>query len=362
MSLFKPNYKISPVVAQALIRIERAKQSILDSPLTSKVESELRESAKLVSTHYSTKIEGNRLTLEEAREVINEKQHFPGRERDEKEILGYYKSLDEIHAIVQRAKGISEMDIQRLHAFVMGGGKSKVKPSPYRDGQNVIRNSRSNEIVYLPPEAKDVSTLMSDFVDWITKTGDELPSPIRAGIAHYQFATIHPYYDGNGRTARLLTTLILHLDGYDLNGFYSLEEYYGENLSAYYKAIAVGQSHNYYEGREEAEITNWLEYFCFGMAEAFEKVQRAIKTTSNSSNDIANELKSLDSRQRRALSLFQKGDVITAQDVATLFKIKARTARVICQKWVENEFIITDNPSKKGRRYKLHPHKKKLVL
>src|SRR5208337_3265005 len=96
---------------------------------------------------------------------------------------------------------------------------------------------------------------------------------IRAGIAHYQFATIHPYYDGNGRTARLLATLILHLGGYDLKGLYALEEYYALDLKGYYEALAAGPSHNYYLGRAEADITRWVAYFVAGMAESFEKVQ-----------------------------------------------------------------------------------------
>ena len=83
---------------------------------------------------------------------------------------------------------------------------------------------------------------MKGLVKWIGASS-ELACPIVAAIAHYQFATIHPYYDGNGITARLLTTLILHLGGYDLKGLYSLEEYYAKNLGAYYEAISVGDSH-----------------------------------------------------------------------------------------------------------------------
>ena len=74
---------------------------------------------------------------------------------------------------------------------------------------------------------------MGQLLDWLRLSEREgVPCPIRAWIAHYQFATIHPYYDGNGRTARLLTTLILHRGGYDLKGLYSLEEYYARDLSA----------------------------------------------------------------------------------------------------------------------------------
>ena len=116
---------------------------------------------------------------------------------------------------------------------------------------------------------------MRELVAWVRRatSAGELPVPVVAGLAHYQFATIHPYYDGNGRTARLLTTLLLHRGGYGLRGIYSLEEHYSRNLSAYYRALTVGESHNYYEGRAAAEVTGFLAYFLAGMAEAFVGVQ-----------------------------------------------------------------------------------------
>src|SRR6202047_842064 len=114
---------------------------------------------------------------------------------------------------------------------------------------------------------------MTELIQWANRK-DDLPVPIKAAIAHYQFATIHPYYDGNGRTARLLTTLILHLGGYGLKGLYSLEEYYARYHGCYYEALSIGPSHNYYEGRASADITKWVEYFCAGMADSFESVRR----------------------------------------------------------------------------------------
>jgi cell filamentation protein, protein adenylyltransferase len=232
------------------MRIEAARQAVHDLPITASVLATLRESARLYSTHYSTMIEGNRLTQEQVSKVIGQQRHFPGRERDEKEVLGYYAALEKADQIAASAAPVSETHIQTLHGLVMAEGRKKAKPTPYRDGQNVIRDSRSRRIVYLPPEAKDVPPLMKALVSWVsTSQRDSLPCPIRAGIAHYQFATIHPCYDGNGRTARLLTTLLLHLGGYDLKGLYSLEEYYARNLGAYYEALSIGPSHNYYEGR-----------------------------------------------------------------------------------------------------------------
>jgi Fic family protein len=180
-----------------------------------------------------------------------------------------------------------------------------------------------------------------------------------AGIAHYQLATIHPYYDGNGRTARLLTTLILHLGGYDLKGLYSLEEYYARNLAAYYEAIGVGESHNYYFGRAEADITKWVEYFVEGMAVAFENVlKRMAEAEAQGSADQSNLLRKLDLRQRRVLSLFQEFEVVTSKQIGELFGFKPRTGAQICRDWVECGFLEIVDPSNRARKYKLaEPYK-----
>ena len=143
--------------------------------------------------------------------------------------------------------------------------------------------------MFVPPpilDARDSQSsgrLKAKFEAWRSSTTtllkafwrpSSLPCPLKAGLAHYQFATLHPYYEGNGRIARLLTTLILHQGGYALKGSYSLEEYYAHHLPAYYKALDVGPSHHYDLGRAAADITSWLTFFCDGMAQAFENVKR----------------------------------------------------------------------------------------
>lgn len=197
---------------------------------------------------------------------------------------------------------------------------------------------------------------MRQLVDWVIRTSErrELPCPLIAGLAHYQFATIHPYYDGNGRTARLLTTLILHLGGYDLKGVYSLEAYYAQNLQAYYDALTVGPSHNYYFGRIEADITAWVDYFTIGMADAFSKVRaRAESAKSTGQIDQSGLLRYLDMRQQQVLSLFQDQAYITSKQVADLLGLNERPARNLCKKWVDAGFFEIVSPSKKTRTYKL---------
>ena len=205
----------------------------------------------------------------------------------------------------------------------------------------------------MPPESKDIPRLMRHMVAWI-KENDTLPCPIVAAIAHYQFATIHPYYDGNGRTARLLTTLLLHLGGYDLKGLYSLEEYYAKNLLGYYRAISVGPSHNYYLGRADSDITHWIEYFTEGMAFAFEKViSQMMASHDKGGKDHLALMRALDPKQRKALTLFRDYAVVTSSQIGALFGFQPRTNAALCKKWVEAGFLEIVDPSFKARKYKL---------
>ncbi len=98
--------------------------------------------------------------------------------------------------------------------------------------------------------------LMKELLAWLGQAmREETPAPVIAGLSHYQFVTIHPFYDGNGRAARGLATLILYQIGYDPGRFYSLEEAYAQNLSAYYTSLQTHPHHNYYAGRVEADLT-----------------------------------------------------------------------------------------------------------
>ncbi len=358
---FKPKYTLTPKFVAWLMRIEAIKEKVLHLPLTVKVYASLRETARLYTTHYSTMIEGNELEPDEIEKVLKHKGHFPGREREEHEVKGYYAALMQVEQWVAQGKPVSESMIQTLHALLMSDGRAQVKPSHYRDGQNVIRDGRTRAIVYMPPEAKDVPKLMKEMVNWIVNNKD-LPCPIVAGIAHYQFATVHPYYDGNGRAARLLTTLILHLGGYDLRGLYSLEEYYARSLNAYYDAINIGPSHNYYEGRAEADITEWLEYFVQGMTVSLENILKRMERAQISGDkDQSGLIRKLDPRQRKALELFEESEIITASQIAKLFGFKPRTSAQLCKSWVEVGFLKIMDGSNKGRKYSLAKPYKNLI-
>ncbi len=351
--MFIPKFQISPKLSKALMEIEACRQAVAYLSVTVTLLDSLRKSARLVSTHYSTQIEGNRLTQEQVQEVVLQGGTFPNRERDEQEVRNYYRALDYVDTLLASPGELTEAHVQTLHGLVMNG---KNKPTPYRDGQNVIRDSASGGIVYMPPEAKDVLELMTELVAWIKsqRTTNKLPVPIMAGLVHYQFATVHPYYDGNGRTARLLTNLLLHKAGYGLKGIYSLEEYYARNLGVYYEALSVGPSHNYYTGRVEADLSGWNEYFCLGMADAFSTVRaKAAEAAKRSRPDQTEQLRRLDARQRQILILFETDAYVTTKQIAEHLGIHRRTALNLCNQWLKDGFFIQYGEARKSRKYGL---------
>jgi Fic family protein len=350
---FRPRFEITAEIARGLMRIEAAAQAVEMLPITPRAMAHLRDTARLYSTHYSTMIEGNRLTQVQVQRVIGAGEHFPGSERDEDEVRGYYAALQETETLARSGAALTEPALRRLHALVMSRGRTRVRPTVYRDGQNVIRDSRSGDIVYLPPEAGDVPGLMRQLLAWVNAK-DELPVPLKAAIAHYQFATVHPFYDGNGRTARLMTSLILHLGGYGLKGLYALEEYYARNLETYYRALTIGPSHNYYLGRAEADITSWVGYFIAGMADSFEKVrEQARREAMGGGVDGSGLLRDLDPRQRRVMALFEHSREVTSKEMAALFGLQQRSAAALCQRWTEQGFLVIAEAAKKSRRYRL---------
>jgi len=178
--------------------------------------------------------------------------------------------------------------------------------------------------------------------------------PIVAGLLHYQFVTIHPFYDGNGRTARLLATFVLHRGGYGLGGFYSLEEHHARDLHGYYSALVTHPHHNYYDGRADADLTGWLAFFLRSVSEVFSAARdEALRAAAAGTSPAPDLLRRLDARARRVLALFAGSNHVRANDVAAELGISDRTARDLLTGWVADGWLEVTDPSRRGRRYAL---------
>ncbi|HEX3554967.1 MAG TPA: hypothetical protein VIA62_17215 [Thermoanaerobaculia bacterium] len=178
---WQPRYALTSPIARSLMEIEAARAVVEHTAIPPAVQSELRRRARVRSTHYSTRIEGNRLTLAEAERVVESRRfQLLGRGRDAGEVRNYWNALLRVEEWAAQRTELTEDLIRRLHGLVERGGRAR--PTPYRDGQNMIRDSASGAIVYLPPEAKDVPALMAALVEWVQQAeADRLPPPSSPG-------------------------------------------------------------------------------------------------------------------------------------------------------------------------------------
>lgn len=350
---FTPSYTISPETARLLMEIEAIKTEAKGIHLPVAAAERIRQEARVRSTHYSTWIEGNRLTLTETEKALTtRKVYFFGLERDAAEVRNYWNALVRVGEWAEKGIALSEDLIKRVHGLVERG--SRAGASPYREKQNAVRDSATGAIIYLPPEAGDVKELMGSLVAWANRSlKAKVPAPIIAAILHYQFVTIHPYYDGNGRTARLIATYLLNRETYSLGGMYSLEEFHARDLTAYYASLQTHPHHNYYEGREGADISGWVEYFIRTLAAAMESVREIAKQSGDDPAKESTATRLQDPRKQRVMALFAKKDKVTAHEIAAILSLSPRMARVIIQNWVKEGWIEMSEQSKKLRNYTL---------
>src|SRR3989338_2261370 len=229
---YKPNFQATSSIIKNLGKIEAAKEIVETSIIPIALEESFRKEASTKATHYSTKIEGNRLTLKQTKELLMGKD-VTAREIDKREVMNYYNCLEWIAKVSTSKNPISEKTIKQLHGMIQKGIVKGKLLGEYREAQNAIFDSTTRKAVYFPPEVKDVGSLMKGLVNWLGEKRD-VHAILKAAIANYQLVTIHPFMDGNGRTARALATLILYREKYDLRRFYSLEGYYAEDLKGYY--------------------------------------------------------------------------------------------------------------------------------
>lgn len=306
---FKPSFQITSKIARNLMQIEALRERIQHLTLAPELLSELSKMIKLLRVRYSTMIEGGH-SLSSVDSISTSKVSFST--LNEQAAKGYYAALTQVEKWIAEEAPCHEKMILKLYELAIESD-SPNKSISYREGQSLIYNTRTKAIVYMPPEAKEIAGLVKALVNWI-KENEEIPSPIVAAIANYQLTSIHPFYAGNGRVARLLATLILGLNKYDLRGLYVLEEYYVNNLNAYFEALSVSPLYSYC-GLEECNITPWIQYFVEGLAFSYENV---LKRASSLDDKMIESLwqNNFDAKQLKAISLFQEFVTIKASDLS----------------------------------------------
>ena len=362
--MYQPIFQVTSGIIKNLGKIEASKEIVEGLTISLALEETFRKEASIKATHYSTKIEGNRLTLKQTKELLAGKDVL-AREIDKREVMNYYDCLEWIQRTALSQAPISDKVVKQMHGIIQKGIVKGKLLGEYREAQNAIYDSRTRRSVYFPPEAKDVGPLMGSLLKWLNQKHDTHPV-IKAAIAHYQLVSIHPFMDGNGRASRALATLVLYKEKYDLKKFYSLEGYYADDLKGYYDALHKCQGVHYYEN-ENPEITSWLEYFVKGVAIVFEEVkEKALALSKEGAPKLSPKsvrlLDDIGPREKRVLTYFRRHTQLKAKELSGIFHVKDRTARDLLSKWIAEGFILKRGSGNRDAYYVLAADYRQLLM
>ena len=273
--LWKPEYTITNRLLLTIREIGEAIGEIKGFQLTDKAIAKLELKARELSSYASTSIEGNPLPLTDVKRLLKSSKEYI---RDtEREVLNYNEALQSIsHAVRSNTFILNIKTVEKLQKQVVNGLMDN--PShcgKLRQAPVVIRNpQKTDEVVFIPPDAKDVKKLMTELMGFIEKNIGKVDPVVLAGLFHRQYVIIHPFMDGNGRTTRLLTTAILGKAGLDFFEIFSFENYYNQHITRYFKA--VGLEGDYYDLEDDIDFSNWLEYFADGILDELRRVHKAL--------------------------------------------------------------------------------------
>ena len=259
---YVPQYTINEKIRNNLQDIETLKDIIRGSRILPEAEASIRLRASVESVHSSTSIEGNPLDISEVRAIVTSDKTLSKEEYAEIEVQNYKNVLDFID---KRRHGNSEItldDILELHRIITDRLLDKTRNGKIRKNPVYIEN-QNHEILYTAIDACDVRGALDELLDWVKRSRFSIHPAVIAAMIHFRMAAIHPFSDGNGRTARALTTLFLALNQYDCNGALVLDSYYASDRKAYYSILQLLNGKNY-ASSIKSDLTPWLEYFTDG--------------------------------------------------------------------------------------------------
>jgi len=332
--MFKPKYNITDKIINNLTFIASARTLIEQSRIVPQWEAKLRRQAILKNTHSSTSIEGNKMTLHQMEDLAQGKKVI-ATEKDKQEVLNYLKALEKIPGLGEKGK-LSTGTLLNIHKIITKNTLENNSDCGVCMNRQVFVGRRvfdgtgyKTEVTYMPPETKKVPGLLKDFIRWLNldKTW-EINPVLLAGIVHYEIARIHPFIDGNGRTARLFATLILYLSDFDHRQLLALDDFYDTDRQSYYAALKTAQKNN-------NNITKWLEYFTTGVAYSANEVKEAVIKLGSGSKKVSGIQIALAPRQMEIVEFINKHGKATNRDFQTIFKISAQAVHKELVKLVE---------------------------
>jgi len=333
--MFTPKYSYTDSIVNNLTLIAEARTVILHAPLVPKWEVSLRRDALVQSAHASTAIEGNQLTLEEV-SALAQGRDIMVRRKDKQEVINYLKALEEIPRHSQ-STALGLPGLLKMHKTVTSGTLDDPKDEgAFRNCRVAVVNKATGQIVFEPPAVKMVKPLAEYLLKWFGSPLTLKIDPVlQAGIAHYELVRIHPFVDGNGRTARVLASLALYKRGFDVKRFFALDDYYDHDRPAYSAALKSVD-------RNTLDLTAWLEYFTGGVAVSIKGVKDKVMALSRDIKVLKDKGQiALTGRQMKIVEFINDNGKITNKDMQAMLNVSPQAVHKEITKLVKLGVVKT---------------------
>lgn len=281
----------------------------------------------------SSRIEGTQTNMDEA--LLNEADIAPEKRNDWQEVRNYVNALNA--AIEELNKlPISSRLIKKTHSILLSSVRGEHKmPGEYRTSQNWIGGSSPADATFTPPHHDYILPLMGDLEKFLHNPDIKVPSLIKIAIAHYQFETIHPFLDGNGRIGRLLITLFLVDQKILAKPLLYLSTYFEKNKSLYYDNLTFVRTKN--------DIKQWLKYFLVGIAETAEQAVETLSSVLELKIELEGKIINDFGRQSKKGTLLLhhlfKQPIVAVKDVEALTKLSFKAANDLVGKFVKANIL-----------------------
>ena len=276
----------------------------------------------------SNRIEGTRTNIEDA---LNEQDNLAPEKRDDwQEVHNYVKAMNNAIQELENLP-LSNRLIKNTHKILLSTGRGEHKsPGEFRISQNWIGGATLSDAIFIPPAHEELPELLSDLELFLNNTNINIPHLIRIAIAHYQFETIHPFLDGNGRIGRLLISLYLVHSKVLQKPLLYLSDFFEKNKSLYYDNLTFVRTKN--------DMSQWIKYFLEGVSQTAENSAQTLKKIIELKTDLEkNELLSLGKRTKAANEFLYRlfhSPVITSAALQNEMKISAKTANSLIEAFV----------------------------
>lgn len=321
--MYLPKFTITPKINTNIAEIERLRVIIEQSKILPSKELILRKRASIEATRSSTGIEGNPLNLHEVERVLSG-QKIIASDRFITEVVNYKKSLDLIEKMARINTPFTLADVLAIHAVVMKDLLPVKKIGAFRKTPiYVVDLVGDKELVrYTGPKQETVPSHIEELFSWITNNAGELHPLLVAGILHFEFVSIHPFADGNGRVTRLLTLLYLYRFGYGFRNILVPDSYYYANKQKYYESLNQAKK---YDAQRKTDLTPWLEYFIAGILEVVKNISQKVTSVSFVGNN--QEVVTLTQEDYQIIDLISTLGRVSIDEVVAAVNLAKRTAQ-----------------------------------